>query len=398
MSSGSATTTGPGRPVSAIGEGAGDDLGDAVGVVDLGRPLGQRPEDGAVVDLLERLAARASPVAIWPTKRIIGDESCRAVCTPIAALVAPGPRVTKAMPGRAGQLAPGRGHEGRAALLPVRHQPDAVRRRRGARRAPRGSSRPARRRSSSPPAPAGSPPAAGPRSCASRPPVGETITFPAPMVGRAAPPASARIVRREFAHGSRDGRWRRYLGERWRSIARRACYVRFGVERFVMMELRSCRLPARRRRTGARSAASASIREMSAMACLMQAQPQIAAWSETHPGLRVARFTCRDSATGHPGLTAAIASAQLRAHQRQRRAADDAEGVPSFPPCPAGARMHAQRPRGECSTVRMKTSLSAQSCTIDFGGVTSVKKPSSSARLAMRTGAAILNLVWSATR
>ena len=33
------------------------------------------------------------------------------------------------------------------------------------------------------------------------------------------------------------------------------------------------------------------------MACLMQAQPQIAAWAETHPGLRVARFTCRDSAT-----------------------------------------------------------------------------------------------------
>ena len=37
--------------------------------------------------------------------------------------------------------------------------------------------------------------------------------------------------------------------------------------------------------------------QMSAMACLQQAQPQIAAWSETHPGLRVARFTCRDSAT-----------------------------------------------------------------------------------------------------
>jgi hypothetical protein len=37
--------------------------------------------------------------------------------------------------------------------------------------------------------------------------------------------------------------------------------------------------------------------EMSAMTCLMQAQPQIAAWSQTHPGLRVARFTCRDSAT-----------------------------------------------------------------------------------------------------
>ena len=32
-------------------------------------------------------------------KRIIGVESWNAVCTPIDALVAPGPRVTKQMPG-----------------------------------------------------------------------------------------------------------------------------------------------------------------------------------------------------------------------------------------------------------------------------------------------------------
>ena len=32
-------------------------------------------------------------------KRIIGVESWNAVCTPIEALVAPGPRVTKQMPG-----------------------------------------------------------------------------------------------------------------------------------------------------------------------------------------------------------------------------------------------------------------------------------------------------------
>ncbi len=36
---------------------------------------------------------------IWPTKSSIGELSCIAVCTPIAALLAPGPRVTKAMPG-----------------------------------------------------------------------------------------------------------------------------------------------------------------------------------------------------------------------------------------------------------------------------------------------------------
>jgi hypothetical protein len=34
-----------------------------------------------------------------PTKRIIGVESWNAVCTPMDACVAPGPRVTKAMPG-----------------------------------------------------------------------------------------------------------------------------------------------------------------------------------------------------------------------------------------------------------------------------------------------------------
>jgi hypothetical protein len=33
-------------------------------------------------------------------KRIIGVESWKAVCTPIAACDAPGPRVTKQIPGR----------------------------------------------------------------------------------------------------------------------------------------------------------------------------------------------------------------------------------------------------------------------------------------------------------
>jgi len=37
--------------------------------------------------------------------------------------------------------------------------------------------------------------------------------------------------------------------------------------------------------------------EMSAMTCMMQAQPQIAAWAQTHPELTVSRFSCRDSAT-----------------------------------------------------------------------------------------------------
>lgn len=33
--------------------------------------------------------------------------------------------------------------------------------------------------------------------------------------------------------------------------------------------------------------------DMSATTCVMQGQPQIAGWLETHPGLRVARWTCR---------------------------------------------------------------------------------------------------------
>ena len=33
------------------------------------------------------------------------------------------------------------------------------------------------------------------------------------------------------------------------------------------------------------------------MTCMMQAQPQIAVWSERTRQLQVARFTCRDSTT-----------------------------------------------------------------------------------------------------
>jgi hypothetical protein len=36
--------------------------------------------------------------------------------------------------------------------------------------------------------------------------------------------------------------------------------------------------------------------EMTAMTCMMQGQPHIAAWWATHPDLRVTRWTCRDNA------------------------------------------------------------------------------------------------------
>ncbi len=40
------------------------------------------------------------PRATWPTNRISGVLSCIAVWTPVLACVAPGPRVTKQIPGR----------------------------------------------------------------------------------------------------------------------------------------------------------------------------------------------------------------------------------------------------------------------------------------------------------
>src|SRR4030095_2323985 len=114
-----------------------------IGIVPPAAPLGEaersRPEHLPVVDFLERLAVAlaardladeqdhrrrvlergvhadrrvARPggarhasrsrwlLATWPMNRIIGVESWNAVCTPIAALLAPGPRVTKHSPGR----------------------------------------------------------------------------------------------------------------------------------------------------------------------------------------------------------------------------------------------------------------------------------------------------------
>ena len=57
MSSGSASTTGPGRPEVAVWKARATSSGQARRVVDLGHPLGDVAEHLAVVDLLERLAA-----------------------------------------------------------------------------------------------------------------------------------------------------------------------------------------------------------------------------------------------------------------------------------------------------------------------------------------------------
>ncbi len=56
MSSGSAITTGPGRPLDRGIEGARHDFRNARRVVDLGHPFGDRAEHRAIIDFLQRLA------------------------------------------------------------------------------------------------------------------------------------------------------------------------------------------------------------------------------------------------------------------------------------------------------------------------------------------------------
>ncbi len=65
----------------------------------LAMPLVDGPKKAAKSTSWKASRSRAS-LATSPTKSTIGVESWTAVCTPIEALVAPGPRVTKQTPGR----------------------------------------------------------------------------------------------------------------------------------------------------------------------------------------------------------------------------------------------------------------------------------------------------------
>ena len=56
MSSGSAITTGPGRPDVATAKARVTSSGMRAGIVDLGHPFGDAAEEAPVVDLLEGLA------------------------------------------------------------------------------------------------------------------------------------------------------------------------------------------------------------------------------------------------------------------------------------------------------------------------------------------------------
>ncbi len=57
-------------------------------------------EERRKVDFLEAFAVASSSRSTSPMNRIIGCGSWNATCTPMLALVAPGPRVTKHTPGR----------------------------------------------------------------------------------------------------------------------------------------------------------------------------------------------------------------------------------------------------------------------------------------------------------
>ena len=112
---------GPARAGGRVG--ARDQLGDAVGVVDLGDPLRERPEHPPVVDLLKRLT-------FFLNGRHLPDEQDHR-CRVLERRMHADRRMRRAWPARdhanartAGQLAVRLGHVGRARLVAAGHKPD----------------------------------------------------------------------------------------------------------------------------------------------------------------------------------------------------------------------------------------------------------------------------------
>ena len=125
MSSGSASATGPGRPGARGPERLLQELGQALGAVDLRDPLAELRQEAAVVDLLERLAIQhpAPDLADQHHERgrvLEGDVQ------PRRAVGRAGPARHQAHAGSPGELAVGLGHHRRGALLACRHEPDRV--------------------------------------------------------------------------------------------------------------------------------------------------------------------------------------------------------------------------------------------------------------------------------
>ena len=129
MSSGSTSTTGPGRPCSAVWKARADVLGQAVGVVHLADPLGHAQRAGAehlaVVEFLERLA-----VALVAGHLADEQDHRRGVLEggvhADAGIGRARPAGDEADARSAAQLALCFGHEGRAALLAAGDEADAV--------------------------------------------------------------------------------------------------------------------------------------------------------------------------------------------------------------------------------------------------------------------------------
>ena len=97
MSSGMAITTGPGLPEVAIFIArvinSGKRSASSICTAHLARGL-----NIAGISISWKASRWAEDTETCPTNKIMGTESCFATCTPILALVAPGPRVTKQTP------------------------------------------------------------------------------------------------------------------------------------------------------------------------------------------------------------------------------------------------------------------------------------------------------------
>ena len=107
-----------GAPGAGEVEGAGDVFGDALGLVDLGHPLGQPAEHLAVVDLLERLAVAVGPGDLADEQDhrgrvLLGDVDAG------AGVGGAGAAGDEADAGPAGGLGPGLGHHRGPTLLPA---------------------------------------------------------------------------------------------------------------------------------------------------------------------------------------------------------------------------------------------------------------------------------------
>jgi len=98
MSSGSASTTGPGRPEVATWKARLTYSGMRRASSIWSTHLAWVPNMWRK-SISCQASRPMSPRATWPTNTISGVESCRAVWMPMLALVAPGPRVTKQIPG-----------------------------------------------------------------------------------------------------------------------------------------------------------------------------------------------------------------------------------------------------------------------------------------------------------